>query len=265
MSLDLELRGRVALVTGGGRGIGRTVSLLLAKHGVHVALCGRTAETLEATAQEIRALGVQAWPLVADVSRREDIERFIEHAVAAAGRVDILVNNAVTSHTAPFEEQTDDHWRYHIDVKLLAYIRCARGVLPHLQRNGWGRIVNIGGMTARIVAPLRMTNGVVNAGVADFTKQFANHVAPHNVTVNCVHPGTTATDRMLQNLKRQAADAGVSLDETTARAIAEIPMGRLIRPEDIASAVLFFCSPLASIVTGQCIAVDGGSAMSVNY
>ena len=134
-----------------------------------------------------------------------------------------------------------------------------------MQRRGWGRIVNIGGMTARIVAPLRMTNGVVNAGVADFTKQFANHVAPHNVTVNCVHPGTTATDRMLQNLKRQASDAGVSLEEMTQRAIGEIPMGRLIRPEDIASAVLFFCSPLASIITGQCIAVDGGSAMSVNY
>ena len=265
MSLETDLAGRVALVTGGGRGIGRTISLTLARQGVHVALCGRTAETLEATAQEIRALGVHAWPQVADVSRLEDIERFIEHATGAAGRVDILVNNAGTSHTAPFDEQTDDHWRYHLDVKLLAYIRCARGVLPHMQRRGWGRIVNIGGMTARIVAPLRMTNGVVNAGVADFTKQFANHVAPHNVTVNCVHPGTTATDRMLQNLKRQASDAGVSLEEMTQRAIGEIPMGRLIRPEDIASAVLFFCSPLASIVTGQCIAVDGGSAMSVNY
>ena len=265
MAVDLELAGRVALITGGGRGIGRTVALTLARHGVHVALCGRTADTLDATAEEIRALGVNAWPCVADVSRLEDIERFVEHATAAAGRADILVNNAVSSHTAPFEEQTDEHWRHHLDVKLLAYVRCARGVLPHMQRGGWGRIVNIGGMTARIVAPLRMTNGVVNAGVADFTKQFANHVAPHGVTVNCVHPGTTATDRMLQNLKRQASDAGVSLDEMTQRAIAEIPMGRLIRPEDIASAVLFFCSPLAAIITGQCIAVDGGSAMSVNY
>jgi len=105
MSLDLELRGRVALVTGGGRGIGRTVALTLARHGVHVALCGRTRESLEATAEEIRALGVAAYPLVADVSRLEDIDRFIEHASGAAGRVDILVNNAVSSHTAPFDEQ----------------------------------------------------------------------------------------------------------------------------------------------------------------
>ena len=102
MTLDLELAGRTALVTGGGRGIGRTVSLTLARAGANVALCGRTASTLESTAEAIRALGVQAWPLVADVSRLEDIERFIEHAADAAGRIDILVNNAVTSHTAPF-------------------------------------------------------------------------------------------------------------------------------------------------------------------
>ena len=119
------------------------------------------------------------------------VQRFVGDAAAAAGRVDILVNNAVTSMSAPFDEQTDAHWQYHINVKLMAYIRCAREVLPHMQARGWGRIVNIGGMTARITAPLRITNGIVNAGVANFTKQFSGHVAPHNITVNCVHPGST--------------------------------------------------------------------------
>ena len=129
----------------------------------------------------------------------------------------------------------------------------------------WGRIVNIGGMTARITAPLRVTNGVVNAGVSNFTKQFASHAAAHNVTINCIHPGMTATDRMKAIFERQADDAGTTIDEIAAERAAEYPLGRLIQPEDIASAVLFFCSPLADMVTGQSIAVDGGSGASVNY
>ncbi len=263
--MKFNLQDKVALVTGGSRGIGKAISLALAEQGVNIALCGRTRETLDSTAEEIRAHGVQAWPIAADVSKLADIENFIAEATAAAGRADILVNNAVTSLRAPFEEQTDEHWRYHIDVKLMAYIRCARAIFPHMKKQGWGRIVNIGGMTARIAAPLRMTNGITNAGVANFTKSFSGYVAPHNITVNCIHPGTTATDRMKEGFKRYASDAEVSVEEITTRRIAEIPMGRLIRPEDIAATALFFCSPLADIVTGQSIAVDGGSAESVNY
>jgi NAD(P)-dependent dehydrogenase (short-subunit alcohol dehydrogenase family) len=134
-----------------------------------------------------------------------------------------------------------------------------------MQKQGWGRIVNIGGMTARIAAPLRVTNGIVNAGVANFTKQFSGHVAPDNITVNCIHPGTTATDRMVSGFERYAQDAGTSVDEISKQHVANIPMGRLIQPEDIANTVLYFCSPLADVVTGQSIAVDGGSSTSVNY
>ncbi|MFP6748790.1 MAG: SDR family oxidoreductase [Alphaproteobacteria bacterium] len=263
MKFDLE--GKVALVTGGSRGIGRAIAVTLAEQGVNIALCGRTQETLTEAAKEIRDLGVQAWPIVADVSKLENIQAFVGEAAAAAGRADILINNAVTSRSAPFDEQTDEDWCYHIDVKLMAYILCAREVLPYMKTQGWGRIVNIGGMTARIAAPLRVTNGIVNAGVANFTKQFSGHVAGHNITVNCVHPGTTATDRMQRNFERQARDANVGVDEIAARQIAGIPLGRLIKPEDIAAAALFFCSPMADIITGQSIAVDGGSAASVNY
>lgn len=263
--MEFDLRNRVALITGGGRGIGKAVALALAEQGTSIALCGRTPSTLAEAAEEIRSLGVRAWPIEADVSRLPDIQKFVKEAVQAAGRVDILVNNAVTSLSAPFDEQTDDHWRYHIDVKLMAYIRCVREVLPYMKDRQWGRIVNVGGMTARITAPLRITNGIVNAGVANFTKQVAGQVGPHNITVNCVHPGTTLTDRMMANLERRARDANRSVEEIKAQAVAEIPLGRLVQPRDIASAVLFFCSPLANMVTGQAIAVDGGSGTSVNY
>ena len=201
----------------------------------------------------------------ADVSRPEDVERLVATTVMEAGKIDILVNNAVTSTSAPFDELTDDQFRYHIDVKLMAYIRIARLVLPHLQAQGSGRIVNIGGMTARIVAPLRMTNGVVNAGVSNFTKQFAGYAAKHNVTVNCVHPGYTATERVNQIFEREAKDTGSSVADVIQRRTADIPLGKLIQPNDIAAAVLFFCSPLAQMVTGQCIAVDGGSGEAIAY
>ena len=263
--MDFLLKDKVALVTGGSRGIGRAVSIMLADHGVNVAICGRTQKSLDQTVSDLKAKGIRAWGYQIDVSRMEDIERFVAEAASNAGRVDILVNNAVTSTSAPFDELTDEEFRYHIDVKLMAYIRIARLVLPHMAKQGAGRIVNIGGMTARIVAPLRMTNGVTNAGVANFTKQFAGYAAQHNVTVNCVHPGYTLTERVTQIFEREAKESDADLDAVIAKRTGDIPLGKLIRPEDIAAAALFFCSPLANMVTGQCIAVGGDSGQAVIY
>ncbi len=241
------------------------MALMLADHGMHVAICGRTQESLDQTVADIHAKGVEAWGFQTNVSCLEDVERLVTDAAGSAGRIDVLVNNAVTSTSASFEELTDEQFRYHIDVKLMAYIRVARLVLPYMEKQNGGRIVNIGGMTARIVAPLRMTNGVVNAGVANFTKQFAGYAARHNVTVNCVHPGYTVTDRVMQIFEREAREADMGIDAVIAKRTDDIPLGRLIRPEDIASAALFFCSPMANMVTGQSIAVDGGSGQAVIY
>ena len=263
--MDFELKDKVALVTGGSRGIGRAVALLLADHGAHVAICGRTQESLDQTVADIRSKNVNAWGFQTDVSQLEEIERFVGDAVDAAGRVDILVNNAVTSSTAPFDKLTDDQFRYHIDVKLMAYIRVARLVLTHMEEQKNGRIVNIAGMTARIVAPLRMTNGVVNAGVSNFTTQFAGYASQYNVTVNCVHPGYTSTARVIQMFEREAGESGTDIATVVDQRTGDIPLGKLIQPEDIASAVLFFCSPLATMITGQSIAVDGGSGQAVGY
>ena len=140
--MQFDLNGKVALVTGGGRGIGKNVSLMLARNGADVALCGRTQETLDKTAAEIREMGRQAWPIVADVREYENIKRFVAKAAETAGH-DILVNNAVYSVSAPFDEQSDENWQQHIDVKLMSYNRCVREVLPHMKAQGGGRIVNI--------------------------------------------------------------------------------------------------------------------------
>ncbi len=263
--MTTELKGKVALVTGGSRGIGRAIALKLADQGAHVAICGRTQDSLDATVTELKALGVPAWGIQADVSRLDDIEAMVSQTVSDAGAIDILVNNAVTSTSAPFDELSDDLFRYHIDVKLMAYIRIARLALTHMQTKKWGRIVNIGGMTARIVAPLRMTNGVVNAGVSNFTKQFSSYAARHSVTVNCVHPGYTVTERMMAMFAREAKEGGTDIDTVMAKRTKDIPLGKLVQPEDLAAVAAFFCSNAAGMVTGQCIAVDGGSGEAVNY
>ncbi len=263
--MDMCLNNKVALITGGSRGIGKAVALTLAKQGAKIVFCGRTKHDLDATADFLRKKGAEAWAFQADMSKVRDIENLVEHVVAKIGEINILVNNAVTSESAPFDQLTDDMFRYHIDVKLMAYIRIARLVLPHMRKAKSGRIVNIGGMTARVVAPLRISNGVVNAGIANFTKQFATFAAQYNITVNCVHPGYTLTKRVKQIFVQQAKESGDKLDAIIRKRTKEVPLGKLIEPEDIASAVLFFCSPLAGMITGQSLAVDGGSGNAITY
>ena len=263
--MAFELRGKLVLVTGGSRGIGKAIALMLADQGADLIICGRNQDTLNSAVEDIKLKGGQAWGFQADVSKSNEIEMLFQKVSTIGRGVSILVNNAVTSTSARFDELTDEEFVYHIEVKLMAYIRVARIALEQMKKAGNGRIVNIGGMTARIVAPLRMTNGVTNAGVANFTKQFANYAAQFSVNVNCVHPGYTATDRIMQIFKREAQESGTDLNAVLKKRTADIPLGKLIEPEDIASAVLFFCSPLSKMITGQCIAVDGGSGEAISY
>ena len=263
--MDFELKGKLVLVTGGSRGIGKSIALKLAEQGADLVICGRNQDTLDKAVKDIQRKGVNAWGFQADVSKSNEIEILFQKISTLDRSVNILVNNAVTSTSAPFDELTDEEFVYHIEVKLMAYIRVARIALEQMKKAGNGRIVNIGGMTARIVAPLRMTNGVTNAGVANFTKQFANYAAQFDVNVNCVHPGYTATDRIMEIFKREAQESRADINTILKNRTADIPLGKLIEPEDIASAVLFFCSPLSKMITGQCIAVDGGSGEAISY
>lgn len=263
--MELGLRGRVALITGGSKGIGRTVARALAKEGAKLAICARGEKDLGAAAEELRASGAEVLAVSADVSKPEDIRRFVASAAGRYGRIDILLNNAVSSSQASFADLPDEEWKHHLDVKLMGYVRCAREVLPHMQKAGAGRIVNIAGMTARIVSEYRITNGAVNAAVTNFTKHLAEQVGKDGITVNAIHPGYTWTPRLEGLLKRWAELDKLSLEKVTALRLKEIPIGRFIQPEDLANLVLFLCSDAASAITGQAIAVDGGSGRAISY
>ena len=263
--MELGLQNRVALITGASKGIGRTAARAFAKEGAKLAICARGKADLDAAAEELRAGGTDVLAVSADVSRPEDIRRFVEAAAARFGRIDVLLNNAVSSSQASFADLPDEEWKHHLDVKLMGYVRCAREVLPHMRKAGGGRIVNVAGMSARIVTEYRITNGAVNAAVTNFTKHLAEQVGKDRITVNAIHPGYTWTPRLEGVLKRWAELDRIPIEEVTALRLKEIPIGRFIQPEDLANLVLFLCSEAASAITGQAIAVDGGSGRAISY
>jgi 3-oxoacyl-[acyl-carrier protein] reductase len=264
--MDLGLAGKVALVTGGSKGIGQATALALAQEGVQVAICARGAEALQQTAHELQAkTGGKVLAVRADMTSLEDIQRLVATTVQELGGLDMLVNNAVNSIPGTFLELPDEAWVNHINVKILGYVRCAREAIPHMIRRGGGRIINIGGMAARQVGHLTNSNGVTNAAVANLTKNLADQVAPHHILVNCIHPGTTRTPRQAAMLERRARDMGGSLAAAERSAVQHIPIGRMVEPDDIADLILFLVSARASAITGQVIAVDGGAGRGMVY
>ena len=264
--MDLALQGQVAIVTGGSKGIGRATALALAQEGVDVSICARGIEELEDAAAEIRAkTGRKVVAVRADMGVPDDISNLVAATVAELGGVNILVNNAVNSKAAPFMELADEDWLNHLNVKVMGYVRCSREVVPHMRARGGGRIINIGGVAARAANSLTNSNGVTNASVSNIAKNLSDQVAEYGILVNCIHPGTTRTPRQTMILERQANDANITVAAAEERAVAQIPIGRMVEPEDIADLVLFLVSSRAGAITGQTIAVDGGSVRGINY
>jgi 3-oxoacyl-[acyl-carrier protein] reductase len=264
--MELGLAGKVAIVTGGSKGIGKTTAFALAREGVHVAICARGRDALQQTAGEIRqATDRKVLPVQADMTNQDDIKRLVATTVQELGAVDILVNNAVNSVPGTFLELPDEAWVNHITVKVLGYVRCAREAIPHMICRGGGRIMNIGGMAARQVGHLTNSNGVTNASVANITKNLADQMAQHQILVNCIHPGTTRTPRQDMILERRARDQGISVAAAEREAVQNIPIGRMVEAEDIANLIVFLVSTQASAITGQVIAVDGGAGRGIFY
>ena len=264
--MDLSLEGKIAIVTGGSKGIGRATALALAQEGVDVAICARGMVDLEDAAGEIRTkTGRKALAVQADMGDPEDIKNLVVTTVAELGGVDILINNAVNSTAAPFMELADEDWMNHINVKVMGYVRCSREVIPHMKQRGGGRIINIGGMAAREANTLANSNGVTNSAVSNMAKNLSDAFASDGILVNCIHPGTTRTERQTRSLIARAEHASISVEEAERRAVAGIPISRMVESKDIADLVLFLVSNRAAAITGQTIAVEGGAGRGMNY
>jgi len=243
--MDLGLTGKVAIVTGGSRGIGRAIARELAREGVDVAICARQRQALDEAAKALsQETGRRIIPIVADTMSSESVAQLVKSTVAALGRVDVLVNNASTPGgmvRGPLADADDKTLLEDIDTKVVGYLRCAKAVAPHMQQRKWGRIINIGGLSGRRSGNI---SGLRNAAVVHLTKTLADELGAHGITVNLVHPGATRTERTDAETERRAASNAIR---------------RIVDASEIAQVVTFLASAKAANVTGVAIDASGGS------
>lgn len=254
--MDLELAGRVALVTGGSQGIGRAVALRLAQEGARVVVAARSRDPLDQVVAEIRAAGGQAVAVQGDVSLSDDCTRLVDETIRAFGALDILVNNAGTAATGEFESVTDEAWQADFDLKLFAAIRLSRLAVPHMKQRRWGRIVNVTNTGAKQPSAKSMPTTVTRAAGLALTKALSKELGPDNILVNTVCIGLIQAGQH----EKRAAQTGIAVDQFYERAAQQIPLGRVGRAEEAANVIAFLASEAASYVTGTSINLDGGSS-----
>ncbi|MCI0780236.1 MAG: 3-oxoacyl-ACP reductase FabG [Chloroflexi bacterium] len=243
----MALDGKVALVTGSGRNIGRSIALALAKEGANVVVNARTnRKEAESVAEEVRALGAKAIPMLADVGDREQLEAMLDQALAEFGRIDIVVNNAATRPHKPFAEMSYEDWRGVLATDLDSAFLSTKAALPGMVERKWGRVINLSGLQAFQGRHGGAHISAAKVGLIGFTRALATELAPDGILVNCIVPGLIDTTR-----------DGEARTRPSSR-LSEIPVGRMGEPQDIASLCSFLCSDAAGFITGQTIHVNGG-------
>jgi 3-oxoacyl-[acyl-carrier protein] reductase len=248
MAATNELNGKVAIVTGAGRNIGRAIALALADGGASILVNARSNRAeAEAVAREIEALGGRALVHIGDVANAADVQAMADAAVKHFGRIDILVNNAALRREKPFAEMSYAEWREIMDVTLDGVFHCVKACLPALRKSGAGTIVNIGGLSAHTGAKNRAHVVTAKAGLIGFTRALAHDLASDNIIVNCVVPGLIGTPR--------PKDKPEPAHHLTHQTIT----GERGRPEDVAATVRFLCGPGARYINGQAIHSNGGA------
>jgi 3-oxoacyl-[acyl-carrier protein] reductase len=255
--MDLGLRGRKAVVTGGSKGLGRAIALELAVEGADVAICSRHLDELELVAKELRDLGVRVHAAQTDVTDPEQVRDFVEGAAEALGGIDILVNNAGGARPGTFESLSDDDWLADFDTKVRSIIRMCRAALPHLRHSPAARIINIGAIQSKAPDPTFTATTTLRAAGNNLTKVLAQEYGCENILVNSVNIGLVTTPQW-ENI-RQTKAPRQSLEEfTTSFAAAEVPLGRFGRDDEVSAVVAFLASARASYVTGTIVDVAGG-------
>jgi NAD(P)-dependent dehydrogenase (short-subunit alcohol dehydrogenase family) len=257
--MDLKLNGKTALVTGGSEGIGKGIALAFAREGVDVAICARRREPLDATAQEIaRATNRKIVPIVADLTKDEDAKNFVEQGHAALGRVDIMVNNAGSAPGGVIEHLSEGDWAQALQLKFMGYVRCLRYVLPIMQKQGGGRVVNLIGNDGVKPSYWEVAPGAANAAGQNLTLSLAGQYGRHNISFCAVNPGPVRTERWAGLVKAMARDMKLSFEQADELAPSSIPMGRIAEVEEVANLVTMLASPLMHMVNGTMIEIDGG-------
>lgn len=257
--MDLGLKNKVALVAGGSMGLGLAVAKTLSKEGAHIAICALDdPHLLQAKEEIIKETGGEVIAVPADVSDAEQAKAFIRTAMDHYGTLDILVNNAGGPPSKPFFDIDDNLWEFGFRLNLLSTILMTREAVPVMKAKRWGRIINMTSISVKQPIDGLILSNTIRSGVIGFAKSLSNELAQFNITVNSVCPGYTMTERV-----RQVSEAVAARESTTPEMVikkweAEIPMGRLGKPEELAGLVAFLSSEIAGFITGAAIQIDGG-------
>lgn len=253
--MNLGLSGKVALVAAGSKGIGLATAKMLAEEGCKVSICGRNQESLDAACKDI---GHSAIGIVCDVSNADQVDHWIQESVSKLGPIDIIVTNTGGPPAGSWQTMTDEQWQAGFDSTLLNVVRMVRAVAPGMKERGWGRIVHNTSLVAKEPHPLLPISSTLRAGLMALTRLQALELAADGITVNSVLPGHTLTDRQLHLAEVRGQRDGVTPEQALAQQAQEVPMKRLGKPEEIAAAIVFYCSQPAAFITGTNLLVDGG-------
>jgi NAD(P)-dependent dehydrogenase (short-subunit alcohol dehydrogenase family) len=262
--VDLHLDGKVAVVTGASKGIGRQVAEDLAREGADVVITARTAGPLEkAAAQIASATGRAVVPLAGDMSVSADVDRCVTATLERFGKIDILVTCAGSSPGGLLEDLTEEQWMMSLNLKFMGYVRSVRAVIGHMRERGEGAIVLVVGNDGLKPSYWEMTAGVANAADINFASSVAEQYGGYGVRINTVNPGPVNTDRWDTLEKAFARDKGVSQERAHELATASIPLGRLCTPAEVSALVTFLASPRASFINGAHIPIDGAQRKAI--
>lgn len=266
--MDLQLKGKRALVTGGSRGIGKAIAHALLAEGARVVISARDEVQARTTVSELlQKTGGEVHYLIADTRSDVEVDALVEEAVQRLGGLDIVVNNAARPGAAPAVQGVagveSDYLLDELNTKLVGYLRVARAAAPHLVANGWGRIINISGLAARFAGPI--PGSVRNIAVSALTKTLADELGPKGVNVTVVHPGATRTEKTAPAVARKALADGISEAEAEKALFGGNLLGRIIEAEEVANVVTFLASPLSAAINGDAIAAGGGSPRAIHY
>ncbi|HEY8413905.1 MAG TPA: SDR family NAD(P)-dependent oxidoreductase [Pyrinomonadaceae bacterium] len=247
---------KTALITGGGRGIGRAIALAFAREGLRIAVAARTAEQVEQVAAEI---GNDSIGLVCDVSEPESVTRMFSDVRERLGDADILVNNAGIAESATIVNTTDELWHRHLAINLSGTFYCTRAALPAMLKKGWGRVINIASIAGKTGAPYIAAYSASKHGVMGLTRSIALEVASSGVTVNAICPGYVDTDMVSRGVERITSRTGRTAEEALDTLKKMSPQNRLVTPEEVAAIALLLASEDGRGINGQGINIDGGS------
>ena len=257
--MDLRLNNKVAVVTGGSLGIGRAVTEALAAQGVRVAIVARSQGPLEQAAREISAkTGVEILAVPADVSNTDQVNAMMDKVAQNFGRIDILINGAAHPGglvRSEIENADPEGLLEDINIKVVGYMRCAKAAAAYMKKSGFGRIINIGGLTGR---GSKQLSGMRNVAICHMTKTLSDQLGPYGITVNVIHPGVVETPHIHELYAKEAKLQGLTPQEVEANYAKVTPIRRVLQPHEIADTVLFLASERAGAITGESIAVDGG-------